>query len=128
MTAHTDVKQEPSAVQPTDLDLDVISKEVLRIVGGKQVVWKPAPASVSKGQSGQWRGLEYVREGSKVRREWEARWPSSITIPAWDLVGCVQVGQGGCWEWVCVKIFQDPDELMADIPPQQAGILVSFGV
>ena len=117
------VKQELSALQPAALDLDAISKEVLRVVSGEKVVWKAAPASGFAGQSGRWRGLDYVREGSKVRREWEARWPSSVAIPAWDLVGRVQVGQSGCWEWVCVKIFQDPDELMAGIPPQQAEIL-----
>jgi hypothetical protein len=120
MTAIPDVKQKLTAIGPVALNLDAISKEVLRVVNGKKVVWKPAPASVSEGQSGRWRGLEYIRKGSKVRQEWEARWPSSVAMPEWDLVGRVQVGQSGCWEWVLVKIFQDPDELMAGIPPQQA--------
>lgn len=123
MTANPDAKQQLSAVLPADLDLDAVSREVLRAVSGKKVVWKPAPASVAGEPSGRWHGLEYVREGSKVRREWEALWPSRVAIPAWDLVGRVQVGQAGCWEWVLVKIFQDPDELTAGLPPQQPEIL-----
>jgi hypothetical protein len=119
MTAKLDIKQEQVVVLPAKLDLDAISTEVLRVVGGKQVKWKPAPASVSKGQEGHWRGLDYIRAGSKVRQEWEARWPPSVAIPAWDLVGRVQIGQSGCWEWVLVKIFQNPDELIAGHPPQQ---------
>ena len=52
MTANPDVKQDLSAIQPAALDLDAISKEVLRVVSGKKVVWKPAPASVSEEKSG----------------------------------------------------------------------------
>ena len=118
MVTHLYVRQELSAALPAGLDLDTISGEVLRVVGGNEVVWKPAPAA-SEGQNGQWRGLEYIRAGSKVRREWEARWPSTAPIPAWDLVGRVQIGQSGCWEWVLVKIFQDPVELTAGTALQQ---------
>ena len=119
------MKQTSSAVQPVALGIDAISEEVLRVVKGKKVVWKPAVTSAS--ESGRWSGLEYLRQGSKVRQAWEARWPCSVAIPAWDWVGRVQVGQGGCWEWVCVKVFQDPGELTAGSPPQQAALLHRIG-
>jgi len=119
MVAIAKEKPEMSAGQPAASDLDAITREVLRAVKGNEVVWKAAPESDSGEQSGIWRGLAYVRVGSKVRREWEARWPSSVAIPAWDLVGRVQIGQGGCWEWVLVKVFWHPDELMAGSPPQE---------
>lgn len=75
-------KEGTSAISSSTLDLDAASEEILRALNGKSVNWKPAPKMASDGL---WRGLAYIREESKIRKEWDELWPASVAISAWDL-------------------------------------------
>ena len=94
-----------------------VMPHVVATLQANAVDWKPAPDHG-------WRGLEHMRETSRIRRDWEALWPSGVAGPRWDAVGRVQIGDAGSWEWVLLTVFSQIDELLG--PDAVSAIEQSF--
>ncbi len=120
MSPQTETKAQDPAV---GLKINTITKAFLKAVGGRNVVWKSAPTSLAESLGPRQHGLEYMRESSRIRRDWDKHWPTTVPQPAWDLIGRAQTGKSQCWEWVLVKIYRDPAELNAGKLPKEAKAL-----
>ena len=98
----------------------LLNDSVMDATGADDVEWLDSPFdSKAIFLDSEWKGLDFLPEGSPATEAWRDFWPRSGNVPNWDAVGRITIK--GVQEWLLVEAKANVEELLSSCNAKSQG-------